>query len=63
MHNQIVYAAGQVRHFPAPLDLQLDRAAPLRREAITIHLRGLAAARPEHREAITKLIEIFAHAD
>ena len=40
-----------------------DSAAPLRREAITIHLRGLAAARPEHREAITKLIEIFAHAD
>jgi len=38
-------------------------AAPLRCEAITIHLRGLAAARPEHREAITKLIEIFAHAD
>ena len=40
-----------------------DSAAPLRREAITIHLRGLAAARPEHREAITKLIDIFAHAD
>ena len=40
-----------------------DSAAPLRREAITIHLRGLAAARPEHREVITKLIEIFAHAD
>lgn len=40
-----------------------DSATPLRREAITIHLRGLAAARSEHREAITKLIEIFAHAD
>ena len=40
-----------------------ESAAPLRREAITIHLRGLAAARPEHREAITKLIEIFAHAE
>jgi hypothetical protein len=39
-----------------------DSAGPLRREAITIHLRGLAAARPEHREAITKLIEIFAQA-
>ena len=40
-----------------------DSATPLRREAITIHLRGLAVARPEHREVITKLIEIFAHAD
>ncbi len=40
-----------------------DSSAPLRREAITIHLRGLAAARPEHHEAITKLIEIFANAE
>lgn len=39
-----------------------DNATPLRREAINIHLRGLAAAQPEHREAIAKLIEIFAHA-
>lgn len=40
-----------------------DSAGPLRREAISIHLRGLAAARPEHREVITKLMEIFAHAE
>jgi hypothetical protein len=43
-----------------------ESAAPLRREAIIIHLRGLATARPEHGEAITKLIEIFiqvGHAD
>ena len=40
-----------------------DSATPLRREAITIHLRGLAAAIPEHSGAITKLIEIFAHVD
>ena len=40
-----------------------DNAAPLRCEAITIHLRGLGGARPEHHEAITRLIEIFAHAN
>jgi hypothetical protein len=36
-----------------------DNASPLRREAIIIHLRGLAAARPEHREAVAKLIDII----
>jgi hypothetical protein len=30
----------------------VGNATPLRREAITIHLRDLAAAQPEHHEAI-----------
>jgi hypothetical protein len=59
----LALTAGDQQTAETHAQVAADRGTSLRSEAIRIHLRGLAAARPEHSEAITKLIEIFSRID